>query len=86
MLVVYRTNEPFQGEIVNLDMVTSALALAVYLAQQDAPEIAALVVAEQDLADDTLGALVASVGGYGKSGRFYVAEVNGVMSLVDGGA
>ena len=86
MLVVYRTNEPFQGEIVNLDMVTPALALVVYLAQQNAPEIVALVVAEQDLADDTLGALVASVGGYGKSGRFYVAEIDGVMSLVDGGA
>jgi len=85
MLILYRTNPGFEGEIVNLDTITPSVAFAAYLAQQDAPEIAALEIAEQNLTPEILGALVASVGSYGSPGRFYVAEVAGVISLVDGG-
>jgi len=86
MLIVYRTNQGFAGDIVVLDPVTPAAAMDVYLAQPEAPEIAYLDIQGGALAAETLGALIASVGGYGQPGRFYVAEVDGVMSLVDGGA
>lgn len=85
MLIIYRTNAGYEGDIVSLDTVTPAAALASYLTQQDAPALAALEVAEATLSAETLGALFASVGGYGAPGRFYVAEVAGVISLVDGG-
>ena len=86
MLIIYRTNGEFAGDIVSLDAITPITAFATYLTRQDAPEIAALDVAETTLSAETYGALVASVEGYGAVGRFYVAEVDGVISLVDRGA
>jgi hypothetical protein len=85
MLVVYRTNDEFAGDIVSLDTITPAAAMAAYLAAQDAPDIAYIEIGASALAEPVLGALVASVQGYGTPGRFYVAEVAGVVSLIDGG-
>ena len=85
MLVVYRTNEGHEGEIVSIDRDTPATAFQTYLDAnpETAADIAVLDIAEGDIAADDLAALVAQAGGYGEQ-RFYVGPdpTDGTMSLL----
>ncbi len=84
MLVIYRTNEGFEGDIARVDMDTPAAVQTMWA--ESNPESAAgldyIEVDETALAEGELDDLLAFVAGYGTR-RFYVAEVSGVMSLME---
>ena len=85
MIIVYRTNPGFEGEIVSVDRDTPSDAFQMYMdANAEAAEgLAFIHVAEADIAADDLAALLAQAGGYGPR-RFYVgADTDGTMSLLE---
>jgi len=85
MLIVFRTNAGFEGEIAFIDRQSPAPAMDTWLTQNQDANLDYIEVSETDMAPDTFAALIASVEGYGEPGRFYVADVDGVLSLMDGG-
>lgn len=86
MLIIYRTNVGFEGDIVSLDFETPAAAMDIYLAQSEQPtEISYIEIAEESLEPQDIADLIASVRGLTAPGRFYVADVDGAQSLIDGG-
>lgn len=77
MIVVYRTVEKFQGEIITIQFDRPLAAIRQGIAESDtASERAAIEIDEGIMAEDDLAALV------NHPEEFYVTEIDGTMSLV----
>ena len=85
MIIMYRTNEGFEGNIVSLDFQTPAAAVEAWLAvgaENGGADLACLEIDQALLTTDVLADLVLY---YADPSHFYVAEVDGVLSLIQAG-
>ena len=85
MLIIYRTNVGFEGDIARVDMDTPAAVQQMWAASnpESAADLDFIEVDETALATGVLDDLLASTRGYGKK-HFYVAkDASGAMALME---
>jgi hypothetical protein len=81
MLIIYRTNPGFKGDIVSLDYKSLKAEAAARLAQMDSNDLGCLEIDQATIDDADLADLVLHCT---DPARWYVAIVNGEISLVTG--